>query len=69
MTVITDELTKAVVKALEKNHRNGPITARNLAGIFKNIIEANRSLSPDKIAALIHDADVKSDQDDEKGDD
>jgi hypothetical protein len=67
---MSDDLTKAVIKALEKNHRNGPITARNLAGIYKFIIESNRNLPADQIAALINDADLKSDQDDEgKGDD
>jgi hypothetical protein len=65
---MSDDLTKAVIKALEKNHRNGPITARNLANIYKSIIEGNRSMNADQIAALINEADLKSDQDDDAGD-
>ena len=65
---MSDDLTKAVIKALEKNHRNGPITARNLANIYKSIIEGNRNMTADQIASLINEADLKSDQDDDAGD-
>lgn len=65
---MSDDLTKAVIKALEKNHKNGPITARNLANIYKGIIEGNRNMTADQIASLINEADLKSDQDDDAGD-
>lgn len=65
---MSDDLTKAVIKALEKNHKNGPITARNLANIYKSIIEGNKNMTADQIASLINEADLKSDQDDDAGD-
>lgn len=64
---MNEDLKKAVIKALEKNHKNGPLTARNLAGIYESIISENQTLPADKIAALINDADVASDND--EGDD
>jgi hypothetical protein len=66
---MTEELKKAVIRSLEKNHKNGPLTARNLAGIYEHIIKQNASLSADQIAALIHEEDVKGDSEDEAGDD
>lgn len=68
---MSEELKSAVIKALEKNHKNGPLTARNLAGIYESIIRENQTLPADKIAALINDADVASDNDegDDEGDD
>ncbi len=65
---MTEELKQAVIKALQKNHKNGPINAKNLAGIFANIISDNQTLAADKIAALINEADLNSDNDDDKDD-
>ncbi|MFM7078933.1 MAG: hypothetical protein ACKOYC_03980 [Bacteroidota bacterium] len=65
---MNEELKKAVIKSLEKNFKNGPLTARNLAGIYAEIIEKNSNLDAEKIAALINDADLKSDQEDQAGD-
>lgn len=65
---MNEELKKAVIKALEKNHKNGPITARNLAGIYENIIIENQNLTAGDIAALINEADIKSDSEDENED-
>ena len=65
---MNEELKKAVIKALEKNHKNGPLTARNLAGIYETIITSNTTLPADKIAAMINDADIKSESEDD-GDD
>ena len=57
---MNEDLKKAVIKALEKNHKNGPLTARNLASIYENIIEANATLPAEKIASMINDADIAS---------
>lgn len=65
---MNEELKKAVIKALEKNHKNGPLTARNLAGIYESIITSNAGLPADKIAALINDADIKSESEDDDDD-
>lgn len=65
---MSEELKKAVIKALEKNHKNGPLTARNLAGIYESIITSNLNLPADKIAALINDADIKSESEDDDDD-
>lgn len=65
---MNEELKKAVIKSLEKNFKNGPLTARNLAGIYADIIEKNQNMDADKIAAMINDADLKSDQEDQVGD-
>ena len=65
---MNEELKKAVIKSLEKNFKNGPLTARNLAGIYASIIEKNQSISADQIAALINEADIKSEQEDQAGD-
>ncbi len=62
---MNEDLKKAVIKALEKNHKNGPLTARNLAGIYENIIEANATLPADKIASMINDADIASDSEED----
>ena len=59
-----EELKQAVIKALQKNHRNGPIHAKNLAGVFENIIIENEELPADKIASLINDEEKKLDEDD-----
>lgn len=66
---MNEDLKKAVIKSLEKNFKNGPLTARNLAGIYFEIIEKNQNLDADKIAAMINEADIKSDQEDQSGDD
>jgi hypothetical protein len=66
---MNEELKKAVIKSLEKNFKNGPLTAKNLAGIYADIIEKNSGLDADKIAAMINEADIKSDQEDQAGDD
>lgn len=66
---MNEELKKAVIKSLEKNFKNGPLTAKNLAGIYADIIEKNSNLDADKIAAMINEADLKSDQEDQAGDD
>lgn len=66
---MNEDLKQAVIKALQKNHRNGPINAKNLAGIFHSIIEENKTLSADKIAALINEADMKSENEEEEDDD
>lgn len=65
---MTEELKQAVIKALQKNHKNGPINAKNLAGIFHNIIDENQTLAADKIAALINEADMKSENEEEDDD-
>lgn len=65
---MNEELKKAVIKALEKNHKNGPLTARNLAGIYESIITSNSGMPADKIAALINDADIKSESEDDSDD-
>ncbi len=62
---MNEELKQAVIKALQKNHKNGPLNAKNLAGIFQNIIVENQTLAADKIAALIHEADLKSENEEE----
>jgi len=62
---MNEDLKKAVIKALEKNHKNGPLTARNLASIYENIIEANATLPADKIASMINDADIASDSEED----
>ena len=62
------ETTKAVFKALERNHKNGPLTAKNLVNIYKHIIGENQGKTPEQIAALINEEDIKSDQEDEKDD-
>lgn len=66
---MNEELKKAVIKSLEKNFKNGPLTAKNLAGIYADIIEKNSGSDADKIAAMINEADLKSDQEDQAGDD
>ncbi|MFN5224075.1 MAG: hypothetical protein ACK5DJ_07810 [Bacteroidota bacterium] len=66
---MNEDLKKAVIKSLEKNFKNGPLTARNLAGIYHEIIEKNQHLEAEKIAAMINEADLKSDQEDQVGDD
>ena len=65
---MTEELKTAVIKALQKNHRNGPINAKNLAGIYEYVIEENKTMPVDKIAALINDLEMKSEgeEDDEE---
>ncbi len=65
---MNEELKKAVIKALEKNHKNGPITAKNLAGVYERIILANQNLSADQIASLINEEDIKSDSEDNDDD-
>lgn len=62
---MNDQLKDAVSKALQKNHRNGPINAKNLVSIFSHLIEENQNLSADQIAALINEAEQKSDGDDD----
>jgi hypothetical protein len=66
---MNEDITRSVIKALEQNHRNGPITARNLANIYKGVIEKNSSLPADQIASLINELDTKSDNEDEEKDD
>ncbi|HMT29668.1 MAG TPA: hypothetical protein PKD91_10345 [Bacteroidia bacterium] len=58
---MNEELKLAVIKALQKNHKNGPINAKNLAGIYENIITENQSLAAEKIASMINDAEMNSD--------
>ena len=65
---MNEELVKAVTKALEKNHKNGPITAKNLVNIYKDIISSNQQMTADQIASLINDADEKSNSEDENDD-
>jgi hypothetical protein len=62
---MNDQLKDAVNKALQKNHRNGPINANNLVSIFGHIIEENQNLSADQIAALINEAEQKSEGDED----
>jgi len=62
---MTEELKHAIIKALQKNHKNGPINAKNLAGIFEKIIVENQTLAADKIAALINEADMKSENEED----
>ncbi len=59
-----EELTPAVIKALQKNHRNGPIHAKNLAAVYEQIIIDNQNETADKIASLINDEEMKLDEDD-----
>ena len=66
---MNEDLKKAVIKSWEKNFKNGPLTARNLVGIYHEVIEKNQNLDADKIAAMINEADLKSDQEDQAGDD
>jgi hypothetical protein len=66
---MNEELKKAVIKSLEKNFKNGPLTAKNLAGIYSSIIENNSNLTADQIAAMINEADLKSEQEDLSRDD
>ena len=66
---MNNELKEAVIKALQKNHKNGPMNARNLAGIFSGIIEQNQQLSAEKIADLINEAEAKSENEDDHNDD
>lgn len=58
---MNEDLKKAVIKALQKNHRNGPINAKNLAGIYENVIEEHQSIAAEKIASMINDLEMKSD--------
>lgn len=58
---MNEDLKKAVIKALQKNHRNGPINAKNLAGIYENVIEEHQSMAAEKIASMINDLEMKSD--------
>ena len=60
---MNEEIVKAVIKALQKNHRNGPIHARNLASVYENIILENLDSSADKIASLINEEEMKLDED------
>ena len=62
---MNEQLKDDVVKALQKNHRNGPINARNLVSIFENIISENATLSADQLAAMINEAEQKSEGDDQ----
>ena len=68
---MNEELKLAVIKALQKNHKNGPINAKNLAGIYENIITENQNLAADKIASMINDAEMNSENegDDSEGED
>ncbi len=65
---MNDQLKDAVVKALQKNHRNGPINAKNLASIYASIIEEHEQLPAEQIAAMINEAEQKSEGDDASGD-
>ncbi len=61
------DLMNAVAKSLQKNHRNGPLNAKNLVGIYGHVIAENESMPADKIAELINDLELKSEGD--EGDD
>ena len=58
---MNEDVKKEVIKALQKNHRNGPINAKNLAGIYENVIEEHQTMAAEKIASMINDLEMKSD--------